>query len=128
MKKGEKAARSRLKELQAGIKSGKIAIELGNTAAREDKGKGCVRAWVNKGYFGVEYSLHGFGFGGFSFNIVDVKPEPNDPDVNICPTGRIYVNSERMSREFVKKVLCRLVDEADWDTDEQDNMVGPDEI
>jgi hypothetical protein len=114
--KKKKVLAIKLAELQKAAKEGRIAI--GNGAALSDNGEGSVKAWVNGKYFGVEYSIPGIGFGGFSFGIVDAVPRPDDPEGNIAPSGRISVDSEAMSRDFVKAVMCKLIDEADWDHSE----------
>ena len=124
-KKKTPAPHDVLEELKKAFAEGRVIV--GNDAARADKGSGSVLAWVKsepEQCFGVEYSIPGTGFGGFVFKIdpVDVEPDPNDPEPSLIVSGRLrMVDSECMSREFVKKVLCQMVDEAEWDTEE-----GPD--
>lgn len=50
-----------------------------------------------EGLIDVGWGVHRLGFGHISFNNKD---------------GKIYCSSEGMSREFVKEVLCKLVDVA----------------
>ena len=99
------------------IKEGRV--EFGNAAYKSDKGKGSILCGVlEKGakgipIFWVSYSIPGFGFGEFVFGITDLRPEQRGSKVR-C--GKLkMLDSECTGREFVKKVLCRMVDEAEWD-------------
>lgn len=109
-----KELEKRLKQVRKAISEG--LVEIGNAAALSDKGDGSVRCWMGGNAFGVEYSIPDFGFGSFAFRVTEGKVT-----VKGCfPSGRLHcVDSEMMSRKFVKDVLCRLVDEAKWDHDER---------
>jgi hypothetical protein len=53
-----------------------------------------------RGRFGVEWCTTSAGFGGFDF---------------YTEGGKIRCDSETMSKEFIKSVLCKLVDIAELD-------------
>jgi hypothetical protein len=122
-KRTKKEVAEALEEFKKAAREGRV--EIGNAAFHEGMDKDNFCTWVGEHKFGVEYSIPGFGFGSFCFGLKDLKPNPVDPE-NIYATGKlVMLDSECMSRDFVKAVLCKMVDECEWDCDEKDPMRGP---
>ncbi len=69
---------------------------------RPRKGPFAGQTLGNDGGFEVRWATVSAGFGGFSFRLKD---------------GKIYCDNEGCKRDFVKRVMCKLVDEAILDDD-----------
>lgn len=124
-KLNKKEAGKVLGKMRKAIKAGRV--EICNPAFHDAQAqqKDSMLAWVVMGgksgrrdVIGVDYSISGLGFGGFVFELVPHGKPPMKEMAQPCKLK--MVDSECMSREFVKNVLCRMVDEAEWDTDEKE--------
>ena len=63
--------------------------------------------------FVLMWSKRGMGFGEITITIdPDAK---RDEIVGALPVGKAVIDSECMSKEFVKEMLCKLVDESDFE-------------
>lgn len=68
-----------------------------------------IQAWHSPTAFGVEWSIKGKGFGGISFTVKQ-EGEQNPDSV---PLGKLVINAERESKEFVKWAICKAIDEGE---------------
>jgi len=87
-------------------------VSIGNAAFHKSakEGKGSVVAWIAPKAFGFDWCLKGRGFGQISILLKDPKID----EIGGCPQGSLRVESECMSREFVKKIICQAIDEAEF--------------
>lgn len=69
-----------------------------------------VRIFVTPRGIGFEWCYKGKGFGQIFISLADGKIE--DPDM--YPIGRLHIDSECETKEFVKKVICQAIDESDF--------------
>jgi hypothetical protein len=69
-----------------------------------------IRVYVTPVGIGFDWSYKGRGFGGIFLSLVDGKQE--NPEN--YPVGRLHIESERETKDFVKKVICQAIDESDF--------------
>lgn len=69
-----------------------------------------IRVFVTPKGIGFEYCFKGIGFGEVFLSLSDGKIV----DESGVPTGRLHINSECMSKEFVKGLICKAVDESEF--------------
>lgn len=69
-----------------------------------------VKVFVSPRGIGFLWSYKGKGFGEIFISLADWKVE----DPNELPMGRLRVDSECETKEFVKKVICQAIDESDF--------------
>ena len=74
----------------------------------EDKIKNYLEACPNKAFpmdlnsIAIQWSKAGIGFGLFTFYVKD-------------GSDKLHCDNETMSREFVKEMLCLMVDQSEFD-------------
>lgn len=88
------------------VSSGKVhasIVEIESIGYRQDvvgvNGKGEERIYPGGAWIGLNWSVDGFGFGQI---IIQRKSD-----------GKIVIDSERLGKDFVKAILCDLVDKAE---------------
>lgn len=60
--------------------------------------------------FIVGWSKSGKGYGEIT---IVLSPDAKSDDDNLRPSGKAVIYSEMMGKEFVKEMLCKLVDAAE---------------
>ena len=58
------------------------------------------QAGIDQDYVCIPWGIKGWGFGEFNFYMKD---------------GKLTCDSECMSKEFAKRVLCAMIDNCEWD-------------